>query len=121
MGFWDNIQVLRSLSHILVLATVILPILAAIAAGVRYGIDRRIRGNRTIRTDCTATPINCCLLHNLKSAELLCRFCHGLRSQPGGPWAHPVCGGIETSLVVRRRAYHVRRAVGENGERLSEN
>ena len=42
MGFWDNIQVLRSLSHSLMWGTAILAILAAGATGLRYYIDRRI-------------------------------------------------------------------------------
>jgi hypothetical protein len=42
MGFWDNIQVLRSLSHSLMWGAGIFAILAAGATGLRYYIDRRI-------------------------------------------------------------------------------
>ena len=42
MEFWDNVQVLRSLSHTLVWTTVILSILTTGALGLRYYIDRRI-------------------------------------------------------------------------------
>jgi hypothetical protein len=42
MGFWHNVDSLRALSHVLMWATGIFGVLAALATGARYYVDRRV-------------------------------------------------------------------------------